>query len=1066
MRNLKKVIALVAVFAMMVSTVAFAQTFTDVDDEHSYAEAIEMLSKLEILTGDDQDADGKMDFRPEDTITRAEVAAIISRIQNIDSTAQRDTEFVDVPASHWASGYVAQAAGQGIVNGYGDGNFGPEDPVLYEQVIKMLMVTLGYEPFAVDNGGYPTGYLTAASRWGVTEGLIGAGVGEVATRGQVAQMVYKAIDTPLMDRNVYGDTKEYIVYDGGSYYGRSYDYMSLLTRDLHVKKFSGVVVANEVTDYTQPVTIDTDEKATVTVKTDDNDNFYRYDIVDIASVSAAGDNAIVYVGEEDVNDLLGKHVNVFVKQVDGRQQYEVISMAPTSTNKVAEFTLDQFDKYAVETSGAYVYYFQKGARYSTPLKLEATTLDAVIYNGVAYDSAAASYAFAAENVTSGSIVNCDSKYSGKVTLIDNDSTNGYDVAVIDVATSAVVKDVTAGGRVEFYNNSVKTSVDNQTIKLEFDEEDTNQIINLTKDGVAMDWTELKEWDVISILWNSRSNYYDVQVIDSTKVESSVAQAKASDTSFGGYQYSIDGNWYDVAVNAYKADQIKVGVTGVFYIDAYGKIVAYDKTGTGMAAGDYGFILGAAKNDNLLGVNTVDLLILDKTGEIYHAAVAAKATIVNDPTSTFTGALNDKYEFKNYQDAGNDGQLLIDFAAGIVGNLVNYDSNSSGEVTELIFAYTADSDEDEAFFRSATFGSGIADEYDEDDAEIKLAGGRGSYEVTEDTVVFFINDGSNTVDVSGNKLTGTFSRTASKVGNGLSLATGTYNVAVYDGQDDVAGAIVVYNTVGGVSPSNNLAVIESVGSAWVDDERLTAVSYYLDGELKTAVQSSDNDGDDLAGAQPGDMWKFALSADGSTIEYAEQYTDFERYYRGATVDLGGERGQVYTSKNTNNGFDTPAATDMEFHFGPVVEYNSSKNSVKIATGTVGDQKDIQAEDDKYTSGDPDSDNEDIMMYAWTWNLASTTSFKAEAETNVYVVDPSVKGGSVTVGTLSDVNVDEDLVDVARTTAVNKKADDSELVADDELALGMLDFVAAVEYDGDVLDIVIYKAYNFGRYYVAD
>ena len=82
MRNLKKVIALVAVFAMLVSTVAFATTFSDVKDDDNYAEAIEMLSNLGILTGDDQDGDGVMDFRPNDTITRAEVAAIVCRVQN------------------------------------------------------------------------------------------------------------------------------------------------------------------------------------------------------------------------------------------------------------------------------------------------------------------------------------------------------------------------------------------------------------------------------------------------------------------------------------------------------------------------------------------------------------------------------------------------------------------------------------------------------------------------------------------------------------------------------------------------------------------------------------------------------------------------------------------------------------------------------------------------------------------------------------------------------------------------------------------------------------------------
>ena len=57
MRNLKKVIALVAVFAMLVSTVAFAGSYTDVADTDNYAEAIEMLSSLNILTGD-KDANG------------------------------------------------------------------------------------------------------------------------------------------------------------------------------------------------------------------------------------------------------------------------------------------------------------------------------------------------------------------------------------------------------------------------------------------------------------------------------------------------------------------------------------------------------------------------------------------------------------------------------------------------------------------------------------------------------------------------------------------------------------------------------------------------------------------------------------------------------------------------------------------------------------------------------------------------------------------------------------------------------------------------------------------------
>ncbi|MEG2669276.1 MAG: S-layer homology domain-containing protein, partial [Oscillospiraceae bacterium] len=203
MKNLKKVIALVAVFAMMVSTVAFAQTFNDVKSTDNYYEAIETLSKLGIITGDDQNNDGVMDFRPNDTITRAEVAVIVSRIQGMNSLAPQKTTFTDVAADYWAAGYIASAASLGIVNGMGDGTFEPETNVKYEEVIKMLMVTLGYEPFAAQNGGYPTGYITAAQRHGVIDGVVGGGVGTDAPRGMVAQMTYNAIDTPLMDRYTY-----------------------------------------------------------------------------------------------------------------------------------------------------------------------------------------------------------------------------------------------------------------------------------------------------------------------------------------------------------------------------------------------------------------------------------------------------------------------------------------------------------------------------------------------------------------------------------------------------------------------------------------------------------------------------------------------------------------------------------------------------------------------------------------------------------------------------------------------------------------------------------------------
>ncbi|NLB81924.1 MAG: S-layer homology domain-containing protein [Clostridiaceae bacterium] len=127
MKNLRKALAVVIALTMVMSTVAFAAVFSDVADDASYAEAIELGAAINLFTGYE---DGT--FKPEGDITRAEFAAIIVRM--LGQEAQADgatgtTDFADVPSTHWAAGYINIVSNLGIVNGYGDGNFGPEDNV-------------------------------------------------------------------------------------------------------------------------------------------------------------------------------------------------------------------------------------------------------------------------------------------------------------------------------------------------------------------------------------------------------------------------------------------------------------------------------------------------------------------------------------------------------------------------------------------------------------------------------------------------------------------------------------------------------------------------------------------------------------------------------------------------------------------------------------------------------------------------------------------------------------------------------------------------------------------------
>jgi len=135
-------------------------------------------------------------FRPDATITRAEFCAVVNRLKNLQDAVAADpgiTPFNDVPTSHWAAADINVAYTTGIIKGYGDGRFGPEDFVTYEQVVTMLVRALGYEQLALERGTYPDGYLAAAMQIGILKGVTGT-IGEYAKRGLVATITYNSMN--------------------------------------------------------------------------------------------------------------------------------------------------------------------------------------------------------------------------------------------------------------------------------------------------------------------------------------------------------------------------------------------------------------------------------------------------------------------------------------------------------------------------------------------------------------------------------------------------------------------------------------------------------------------------------------------------------------------------------------------------------------------------------------------------------------------------------------------------------------------------------------------------------
>ena len=104
----------------------YSSTFNDVAKDCWAANYIGYMQQFGIVTGYE---DGS--FRPDAPVTRAEFAAIASRFEKL---TQGSASFTDVPDTHWAVRYINFAATRGWVTGYEDGTFKPEHSITRAEV--------------------------------------------------------------------------------------------------------------------------------------------------------------------------------------------------------------------------------------------------------------------------------------------------------------------------------------------------------------------------------------------------------------------------------------------------------------------------------------------------------------------------------------------------------------------------------------------------------------------------------------------------------------------------------------------------------------------------------------------------------------------------------------------------------------------------------------------------------------------------------------------------------------------------------------------------------------------
>ena len=148
---MKKLLAVVLALSMVFVFFAVrpvsvnAAGFPDVPANYWAKKQIDYLVSKGVLKGF---PDGT--FKPKAKVTREQFAKMVVAAKNLKLYSPSTQTFTDVSKSRWSYGYVEAAVKAGYIKGYGNGKFGPADPITREQLAVLEIRVLGKTSMASD----------------------------------------------------------------------------------------------------------------------------------------------------------------------------------------------------------------------------------------------------------------------------------------------------------------------------------------------------------------------------------------------------------------------------------------------------------------------------------------------------------------------------------------------------------------------------------------------------------------------------------------------------------------------------------------------------------------------------------------------------------------------------------------------------------------------------------------------------------------------------------------------------------------------------------------------------
>lgn len=625
-----------------------------------YEEAIGLLSYLGIFSGYE---DGSM--RPDTKITRAEMAAIILRMFNMQNYSEYKGGFSDVDSSHWAANIIQTVSESKVINGMGNGTFAPNDTVTYEQAVTMIVRAMNYGDFAESSGGYPSGYIKVANDKRLTKNAMGY-VGEEAPRGKVAKLVYNALlaNYPRLKSSEPG-------YNGTVNRYEETEGITILSEYFNIYYVDGIVMAtpNKSTD------------SSVYLKSD----------------QILFEDKIMESKLQNADDLVAQYCRMFYYDHDGDYADVTALYAMKKNNKTESITIDadSIDEIVTGYEGgtAKISYFKDGSKSSSNLRM--IDKPTIVYNDNPFTMA--NYANVSPKDENGEPISFDdfiTPKEGSVRAVDSDTDGKYDILFVDSYETSVVQ-IATGKRLQLlYPISIGKIIELDTVK------DTNLNVTVTRDGTPIELKNLTENDVVSIKANANFGNKDYVGDRFITIEASSDYVEGKLQSVSGDDDKvtavIDNEEFDSINNDSVIANLKksIGRKTRFMLNKFEKIAyVQSETAGGLNGGEkYGWIVNLYANDSGSDAE-VQMYTQDDEVKVFQLDSVVDFWGSEDITNS---SMNELDIVRNIKD-GTNGFIKCDIyndskketTEQVMVKLCKYRTNSRGEITRLYLAVDED-----------------------------------------------------------------------------------------------------------------------------------------------------------------------------------------------------------------------------------------------------------------------------------------------------------------------------------------------------------------------------------------